>query len=248
MERAATRVLKAIGLRDRVFELQQRRRRRARMKAEASGDFAGSWPAALEMDRQLVAIIGTEPGYFIEAGANDGYTQSNTYALERVHGWRGLLVEPMPQLAARATASRPASIVRSCALAPDTSTRSIRMSFGGLMTSVAGTQAEGWAAPVTELGWEESYEVDVPARTLSELLDEVGAPSDITLLTLDVEGFEASALAGLDLDRHAPRFMLIEIHEPEVNRPPIDAQLGDRYREHSWLSHCDLLYERVDPS
>jgi hypothetical protein len=63
---------------------------------------------------------------------------------------------------------------------------------------------------------------------------------------LDVEGYEASALAGLDLTRHAPRFLLIEIHEPARNRPPIDALLGDRYREHSWLSHCDLLYQRVD--
>src|SRR5438045_2172687 len=37
-------------------------------------------------------------GFFIEAGAFDGYRYSATYALEAI-GWSGLLVEPIPQRA-----------------------------------------------------------------------------------------------------------------------------------------------------
>ena len=33
-------------------------------------------------------------GYFIELGAADGLTQSNTAFLEKSRGWTGLLIEP----------------------------------------------------------------------------------------------------------------------------------------------------------
>ena len=35
-------------------------------------------------------------GYFIEIGAYDGIAISNTYALERQLGWKGICVEPLP--------------------------------------------------------------------------------------------------------------------------------------------------------
>ncbi|XP_047485923.1 uncharacterized protein LOC125037005 [Penaeus chinensis] len=39
---------------------------------------------------------GKRGGFFLEAGALDGYYQSNTFFLERDLGWTGLLVEPNP--------------------------------------------------------------------------------------------------------------------------------------------------------
>ena len=72
------------------------------------------------------------------------------------------------------------------------------------------------------------HEFTVPARTLSSVLDEANAP-EIDLLSLDVEGFEPQVLAGLDLDRHAPRFILVEIRDMATGRAPIEAVLGDRY-------------------
>lgn len=39
-----------------------------------------------------------KPGYFIEIGAGDGYTISNTYWFEKVRDWKGLIVEPIPHL------------------------------------------------------------------------------------------------------------------------------------------------------
>jgi hypothetical protein len=117
------------------------------------------------------------------------------------------------------------------------------MRFGDLTSSVSGTQPDEWSDRGLAFGWRDAYELDVPGRTLSDLLDEVAAP-EVDLLSLDIEGFEAQALRGLDLTRHAPRYILVEIHEPAVNRPPIDALLGDVYAEHGWLSPIDLLYVR----
>jgi FkbM family methyltransferase len=244
--RVGTRVLRLLGLRDSVIRWRLQRARARRAAAEAHGDDRLSHPALHELDRKLDAIIDRDRGFFVEAGANDGFTQSNTYWLERFRGWRGLLVEPMPELAAEARLSRPAATVVECALAPDDAPgQRLRMKFGDLMSAVDGAREADWEGFGTILGWRDPYELDVPARTLSSLLEEIDAP-ELDLLSLDVEGFEEPALRGLDLERHAPRYVLVEIHNSDRDRPPIDAVLGERYVEHSWLSPLDLLYVRRD--
>lgn len=246
LTRVATRTLRRVGLRERVITWRLDRRRSARAAAEARGSDRLSRPALHELDIKLNAILDRDGGFFVEAGANDGYTQSNTYWLERFRGWRGLLVEPMPELAAEARKSRPASTVKQCALvSTEREAQKIRMHFGDLMSVVDGARKSDWAGNGTVLGWRDSHELDVDARTLSSLLDEIAAP-EVDLLSLDVEGYEASALEGLDLARHAPRYVLVEIHNPDCDRPPIDAVLTGRYEEHSWLSPMDLLYVRCD--
>lgn len=247
LDRVVTRSLKALGLRSAALALVLRRRRQKRLRLEQSGSDALSHPAMYELDRKLNAIIDKDGGFFIEAGANDGYTQSNTYWLERFRGWHGLLVEPMQELFELCAVERPQSSVRRAALVPfDYPDETITMRFGDLMSSVTGDQmdAERTAAGVVQ-GWRDAYEADVPARTLTSLLDEVGAP-EVDLLSLDVEGFEPQVLAGLDLDKYAPRWILVEVHELPAGREPIEAILGDRYVLHEQVSPIDLLYRRAN--
>jgi FkbM family methyltransferase len=244
--RLVTRMLRVLGIRDRLFTWRRRRRRERRAAEEARGSERLSRPAMHELDSKLDAIIDRDGGFFVEAGANDGFAQSNTYWLERFRGWRGVLVEPMPELADEARLSRPAAAVFQCALVPgDYAEATVHMQFGDLMSTVQGVHDLDWSRHGVALGWFDPHELDVPARTLSSILDEVGAP-EIDLLSLDVEGFEAPVLQGLDLERRAPRYLLVEIHDAARDRPAIDAALGERYIEHSWLSPLDLLYVRSD--
>jgi FkbM family methyltransferase len=240
--RAIVGTLRVLGVRERVYEWRLERRRQRRLEAERAGSDRFSRPALHDMDRKLDAIIDRDGGYFIEAGANDGYRQSNTYWLERFRGWRGLLIEPMPELAREAVKSRPASTVVQCALVPADGPASIRLRFADLMSAPDGTYEER----ITKgLGWIDSYTADVPARSLSSILDELDAP-EVDLLSLDVEGQEIEVLGGLDLNRHSPRYMLVEMNEPAIAGPQIDAILQRRYRHHSWLSPRDALYVRID--
>jgi len=239
-------VLKLVGLRDPLLRRRERRRRDRRAAAEARGEDHLSKPALHELDAKLDAIIDRDRGFFVEAGGHDGFTQSNTYWLERFRGWRGLLVEPMPTLASEARLSRPEAVVVQCALiAADDPRKQVHMRFGDLMSMVDGARESGWPGLGTIIGWRDPYELDVGARTLSSLLDEVGAP-EVDLLSLDVEGFEEPALRGLDFERHAPRYVLVEMHDRDRNKRPIDAVLGARYIEYGWLSPLDLLYVRRD--
>lgn len=247
--RGVTSLLALLHLREPVLAARKAAARRRRRRAEARGDDRLSRPALHELDRKLDAIINLDGGFFVEAGGNDGFTQSNTYWLERFRGWRGMLVEPMPELAAEARLERPGTpVIQAALVAPDHDGATVRMVFGDLMTTVAGTHdgdEAGWTSAGLALGWRDPREEDVPARTLSDILDEVGAP-EIDLLSLDVEGYEATALRGLDLDRHAPRFLVIEMHDIDVMRSEIEEVLGDGYVFGERLSPVDVLYVRAD--
>jgi FkbM family methyltransferase len=196
-----------------------------------------------ELDLKLLPYLDQRRGFFIEAGANDGVTQSNTLFFERHRGWRGLLVEPIPELAARCRKNRQRSIVENCALlsAGDTR-RELTMEFCNLMSLVKGAMQSEEADRVhIEKGCAvqgiQSYEVTVPARTLDDLLAAYRI-EHVDLFSLDVEGFELQVLRGLT--KVKPRFLLIEARD----RAPIEAHLAPDYEAIADLSHHDVLFRR----
>src|SRR5262249_25629410 len=145
-----------------------------------------------------------------EAGANDGIQQSNTLYLERYRHWKGLLIEPIPELAAKCRANRPRSLVENAALVPaGYPSETIVLRACDLMSVVkGGMKSETEELEHVRRGGEiqgiEAREIECPARTLSSILDQHDIRR-VDFLSLDVEGFELSALQGLDLARHRPR-------------------------------------------
>lgn len=188
-----------------------------------------SRPALNGIDRRLAALLPQRGGWFVEAGANDGFAQSNTYYLERFRGWRGILVEPDPTLAAECRRKRPKAQVVECVLgAPERAGQTVRLRSAGLMTTVCGAlgdetterlrAAQGQA--IQGLPVEERI-IQAPVRTLTEVLEQCGVPAEMDLLSIDVEGYELEVLRGLNLERYRPRALCLEVravHLDEVRR------------------------------
>ncbi len=209
--------------------------------AEALGSRRYSRPALHAMDRRLAELMPWRGGTFVEAGAHDGYTQSNTYFLERHRGWSGVLVEPVPELRVKCERRRPRAQVFGCALVgPDHVRETVAMHFGDL-TSTADDPAH--TRPGLDASGREGYSVEVPARTLSAVLDAAGLER-IDVMVLDLEGLELAALAGLDFERHSPEHLLIEALERDLMQPRFDSVLADRYELAEAPSDWDLLYRR----
>ena len=233
----------------RVIRAAQRTLERTRReRAERRGDDRYSRPAADNMEARLQRYL-PGPGFFVEAGAYDGYVQSNTYYFERFCGWTGVLVEPIPHLYKLARRQRRRSRVVNCALvAPDCAGRAVRMHYAGTMSIVQGARGDRRDDDAyldsALLLRRDGYEVEVPGRTLSDVLDGAGAP-EVDLLSLDLEGFEPQAIAGLDLARHAPRFILVEVQDDERLRT-VTEQLATHYRQVERMSARDVLFARLD--
>jgi FkbM family methyltransferase len=205
------------------------------------------------LDKKLAQYIDFENGFFIEAGANNGVRQSNTLYFERYMGWRGLLVEPIPELANECKVNRPIAIVENCALVAFTYPEDhVEMKYCNLMSMVDGVLGNADAESIhLEKGkqflqqGEDIYTISVPARTLSDILDKHKIVN-IDFLSLDVEGYEHEALKGLDFSRHRPRFMLIEVRERQV----LEEIIEPWYQPVAILtinpSYQDILYKIKD--
>jgi FkbM family methyltransferase len=157
------------------------------------------FPALDNLDRKLLGYLKHREGVFIEAGANDGISQSNTWFLETYRGWSGLLVEPVPSLARMARRFRRAKVFN-VALGPIGSDgQKLTLFENDLQTT-----------PVKGAGSKtDSNQIDAPLRSLSSLLDEAGIDK-VDLFSLDVERYEIEVLKGLDFARHRPKFILVE--------------------------------------
>lgn len=195
------------------------------------------------LDLKLLPWLDFRDGFFIEAGANNGVKFSNTLFFERFRNWRGLLIEPIPDLAAECRKNRPHCIVENCALvASGSAQREVAMRYCNMMSIVKGAMhsEEGDMEHIRkgcDVQKIESYELTVPARPLSEVLDQHGI-AKVDFFSLDVEGYELEALKGLDFARHAPRFLLVECRD----RPAIEEFLAPHYEAVAALSHHDVLF------
>jgi FkbM family methyltransferase len=233
-----------------ILRLRSRIKRLRRAAFEAVGSARYSRPALHQLDQRLERHINLDHGFFVEAGANDGFSQSNTYYLERFRGWTGILVEPIPELAAECRLNRMSPVFEAAFVADELTATSVTLHCAGLMSTVAGALGD---AEVTRRHIEtglavqrlrSSRTLQVPARTLSSLLDEQRIDREIDLLSLDVEGAEPQALRGLDLRRHSPRWICVEARDPNEIHRLLDRthQLKETLTDLG--THLDLLYAR----
>jgi FkbM family methyltransferase len=163
------------------------------------GDALGPRPEARSQngeDALLWDLVGRKDrGFFVEAGAYDGYTFSVSYLFECV-GWRGVLVEPLPDRAAECEVRRRSRVVQAALSHPGAAPTA---------TFARDVQVE-WNSRLAEPGGGGGD--TVPVTTLETVL--AGHAGPIDFVVLDLEGQELAALAGLDLERRRPRALLIE--------------------------------------
>ncbi|TRU31484.1 MAG: FkbM family methyltransferase [Microcystis aeruginosa Ma_QC_B_20070730_S2] len=207
--------------------------------AESFGISRYSRPSLFEIDRKLEQYFNYRNGFFIEVGANDGFNQSNTYYFEQFKGWKGILVEGIPELYQQCLLERPKAKVFNCALvSSDFSESYVTMKYSNLMSLVEGSLKSKQAEENHVQKGVIPYEIKVPARTLTSILDECEV-NEIDFFSLDVEGYELNVLKGLDFNKYRPKYMLIEARFKEE----IDNYISDLYIEIEQLSCHDFLYK-----
>jgi len=154
-------------------------------------------------DLEVLKFFGDTPGVFVEAGANHPIEGSQTYLLEQ-HGWRGVLIEPNPELARLCREQRPNSQTFACALVEPGGPATVRMRVPKNLSALATIDTRDAAAE-----GDDSFEC--PARTLDAVLEESGIER-IDFFSIDLEGYEPLALRGFNWTRWRPRLMTVEDH------------------------------------
>jgi FkbM family methyltransferase len=166
-----------------------------------------------EREQQLVReflefITAAAPGFFVEVGANHPTRGSQSWHLER-RGWRGVLVEPLPENAERLRAARTAAVFAVACSSPENAGQTLPFYAADALSGLDRERMAPWASPEV---------IDVPVRTLDSVLEEAGAPRPLDFLSVDVEGHEVEVLRGFDFACWAPRFILLEDHVANLSR------------------------------
>lgn len=156
-------------------------------------------------DLEVLKFFGSESGIFVEAGANHPVNCSQTYLLEQ-KGWRGVLIEPNPELAKLCRELRPASRTFDCALVGPGGPEKVRMRIPGRRSSAAASIVETHGKVLDEDAF-----FECPARTLDGVLQESGIER-MDYFSIDLEGYEVKALQGFSWKRWRPRLLSIEDH------------------------------------
>lgn len=169
-------------------------------------------------DRWVIDEVfkGKRGGFFVEAGAFDGFSDSNTFVLEKKYGWTGLCVEPNPENFRLLTQvfKREATCVP---LAVDAEAGKLEFVMDGQRSGVVGE--EGDHSDAREVGGARARGrvTIVEVAPLAEILDRYGAPRVIDYLSLDVEGLETRIMRNFPFDRYIFLSMTIERPSPELN-------------------------------
>ena len=137
-------------------------------------------------------------GFFVEVGATDGRSLSNTYALEHHWGWAGILAEPARVWHQALGSNRPrCAIDRRCVWRATGE----RLAFNEVPTAPVFSTIASFSGGDFHRrlrGKRESYQVETVS--MNDLLTQHSAPSRIDYLSIDTEGSELAILQAFPFD------------------------------------------------
>jgi FkbM family methyltransferase len=172
-----------------------------------------SYAQNLEDYHLWLAFAGKPGGTYIDIGGGHPVADNVSFWFYE-RGWRGLVAEPQPELAALYDRLRPRDIMF-CGLVGRTSGEAdfhLVKRLHGLSSMV-----ETHAANARQHGVD--YEtVRMPITTLAALCEH-HAVAEIDFLKIDVEGAESDVLAGNDWTRFRPKVVVAEAIAPGTGEP-----------------------------
>lgn len=157
-------------------------------------------------------------GYFVEFGACDGRTFSNSYMLEAKYGWNGVIAEPGRTWHDRLMKNRACFISRDCVYTKTGETILFNETSEAELSAIDTFSDRDQHAAARA----EGNRYQVKTISLRDLLIAAKAPREIDYLSIDTEGSELDILSVFDFDEY--RFQLITV---EHNYTPLRQELYD---------------------
>lgn len=215
--------------------------------------FKRGYFALNNLDKKLFKYLDYDNGYFVELGANDGFSQSNTLAFENKRGWRGVLIEPTPHLflSCGYYRAKPGNAIHCNACVPfDYTEKYVDIEYANLMstskslpTDIEDIDAFRKSGKSHLNEFARSLQFGANARTLTSILDESNAPNMIDLLSLDVEGAEVAVLSGTDFGKYSFRYIIVECRNIDTLQTFLEQR---KYTLVGNLSHHDYLFRSLN--
>jgi len=176
-------------------------------------------------------------GFFVEFGATDGVSLSNTYLLEKEFGYKGILAEPNPRQRKNISLERTATIVNECVWSK--SGERLKFVDDGDLSRIGGYEK----SDRLKNSIKNKSTLFVNTITLTDMLSKYNAPSLIDYLSIDTEGSEFDILSKHDFSKFKFSVITVE-HNYTAQRDKIYKLLtaNGYHRKYENLSMQDDWY------
>jgi FkbM family methyltransferase len=165
-----------------------------------------------------------ESGFFVEFGATNGISLSNTNLLETEFGWRGILAEPAKSWRRELQVNRPKSKIDfRCVYSVSNQKMMFKETNVKELSTLEIFMNSDMHTSNRELG--KTYLVETVS--LMDLLIENNAPKQIDYLSIDTEGSEYEILKNFDFQRFHIKIITCE-HNNTANKKLINQLLTSR--------------------
>lgn len=167
----------------------------------------------LNQDLNVISFFNNKNDmYFIDIGANNGITLSNTFLLEKQYNWKGICSEPLPRAFKQLIKCR--NVICDNNAVFSKSGLSLEFSESNLLSGI--TKFIDLYTRVRK-----GNQIIVKTITLQSLLDNYKAPKIIQYFSLDTEGTELEILKSVDFSKYTFLYINLEHNYVEPKRSEI---------------------------
>ncbi|GMU19294.1 MAG: hypothetical protein AMXMBFR12_04860 [Candidatus Babeliales bacterium] len=166
-------------------------------------------------------LLNKKNGFFLDIGAHDGMTGSNTYFFEKELGWQGMCFEPLPHLFKQLRACRDCICINACVgsvngTVPFLHLDSLDEQLSGMCDTYDPRQLDIVMNDLSVYGGN-AVMLYLPCVSLMDILEQHGI-THVDYLSLDTEGSELEILKTIDFSKISIDMMSVEnnFHEPFI--------------------------------
>jgi len=185
-------------------------------------------------------------GVFVDIGAHDGVSLSNTYFFEKWMGWTGICVEPIPDVFAQLRRNRNCTCIQGCIYDKRETVSFLKITgwaemLSGILENYDPKHRERIQKEIEANGGTSEI-IEVKCYNLTQLLLDHGI-YHVDYLSIDTEGGEFGILQSIDFDRIAIDVIEVENNYHDPFEPFLQAH---GYQKIASLGP-DEIYQKVSP-
>ena len=171
-------------------------------------------------------------GYFVEFGAADGISLSNSYLLEKRFGWKGILAEPSTLWHSALRENRNAMIDTRCVWSQTGSVLEFTETQVPELSTISSFVSSDFHANARKS--RSTYTVNTVS--LNDMLKEHRAPRAIDYLSIDTEGSEFEILSNFDFQQYEIKIITCE-HNFAPDRDRIHSLMRSHGYKRKFVNH-----------
>lgn len=193
-------------------------------------------------------------GFFVDIGAHNGISLSNTYCLEKYLGWNGLCIEVNDDIFETLQKNRSCICANECVYEVSGLELELEVPLeneipegNDMLTRIKDSSTTNKFDY-----WHKQFKttkiLKKKTKTLTDIFEKYNVPRVIDYLSIDIEGAELSAIKGLDFNKYIISFFTLEWQGGESKKPYLESiktfLYSKGYHLHR-INHFDVEFQYV---